>query len=825
MNMSARKQDGTGEIRKNETIIQQPMEEVMHNSMIPYAEYVIMERAIPRVEDGLKPVQRRILYTMYELGLLPDKPHRKSARIVGDTLGKYHPHGDTSVYDAMVRMAQDFNMRELLIDGHGNFGSIDGDSAAAMRYTEARLTPLAMEMLRDLEKETVHFSFNFDDTLKEPDMLPGRFPNLLVNGASGIAVGLATNIPPHNLIEVIDGIIAQIDHPDIELKKLMRTIKGPDFPTGGIIIGTDEITKAYATGRGKLILRARIDVENASGGKKLLVIKELPYQVNKANALEKILKLSEERKGVLSGIADIRDESDRNGMRAVIELKKDAEVEKILSYLYKYSDLQMTFGVNMVAIADGKPLLMGIKEMINYYIRHQKNVVIRRTTFDLEKAKARLHILEGLMLAVANIDKVITIIKSSKSPKEAKRKLINAFSFSDVQAQAVLDMRLQRLTGLEILALEKEYHDIQKQITKYEGILASEKKLMDVIKKELLEIKKKYGNPRKTTLIEGDADDEDIAKEDHVVVEDGYIALTHKGFVKRISYKTFNRSDHNVENIETGQGDYLEHLIKTSTDHKILMFTNQANCYQVACSEIPEGKWREKGVPVASIVKVKGLEKGEQVVAVISVKEFHEDIYLNFYTKHGMIKRSSLSLYDTRNTKIQACKLGKDDELLYVEQMEEGTSILFVTKKGMSINVANDQINSMGRVTAGVKAIMLMPDDYIIFARQITQEGEIVLISDDGYGKRILASDFNIQRRGGKGSRVFELKKDRSKVKTCMTAYYVKDPFEIIFSFIGGESLKISTEDLPIQDHSSPGKAIVMVGAGRMIEQVYRNFN
>ncbi len=820
--MSARKKGGTGEIQKNEIIIQQPMEEVMHNSMIPYAEYVIMERAIPRVEDGLKPVQRRILYTMHELGLVPDKPHRKSARIVGDTLGKYHPHGDTSVYDAMVRMAQDFNMRELLVDGHGNFGSIDGDSAAAMRYTEARLTPLAMEMLRDLEKETVRFSFNFDDTLKEPDMLPGRFPNLLVNGASGIAVGLATNIPPHNLKEVIDGIIAQIDHPDIELKKLMRYIKGPDFPTGGIIIGTDEIAKAYTTGKGKLILRARIDVEKTSGGKKLLVIKELPYQVNKANALEKVLKLSEQRKGVLAGIADIRDESDRNGMRAVIELKKDAEVEKILNYLYKYSDLQITFGVNMVAIADGKPVLMGIKEIIDYYIRHQKDVVARRTTFDLEKAKARLHILEALILAVANIDEVITIIKSSKSPKEAKGKLINAFSFSDVQAQAVLDMRLQRLTGLEILALEKEYHEIQKQIAKYEEILASEKKLMGVIKKELLEIKKKYGNPRKTTL-EEDANNEDIAKEDYVVVEDGYIALTHKGFIKRIPSKSFNRSNHNVENIETEEGDYLEHLIKTSTDHKVLMFTNRANCYQVACSEIPEGKWREKGVPVASIVK--GLEKGEWVVAVISVKDFHDDIYLNFYTKKGMIKRSSLSLYHTRNTRIQACKLKKGDEVLYVEQMEEGTSILLVTKKGMSINITNNQISSMGRVTAGVKAMMLMPDDYIIFARQITQEGEIVLISDDGYGKRILASDFNVQRRGGKGSRVYEVEKDGSMVKTCMIAYYVKEPFELIISFMGGESLKISTEDLPIQDHSSSGKAIEMVEAGGMIQQVYRNFN
>jgi len=447
--------------QNQDLIIHKPLEEVMHESIMPYAEYVIMERALPRVEDGLKPVQRRILYTMYELGLSPDKPHRKSARVVGDTLGKYHPHGDSSVYDAMVRMAQDFVMRSLLIDGHGNFGSIDGDLAAAMRYTEVRLTPLAMELLRDIEKETVKFSLNFDDTLKEPDVLPGRFPNLLVNGSSGIAVGVATNIPPHNLGEVIDGVIAQMEDPEIPLEKLMDIIKGPDFPTGGVVIGREEIKKAYMTGKGRIIVRARVDVEDGGGGKKLLVIKELPYQVNKAALLEKILKLSEEKKGVLTGIADIRDESDRNGMRAVIEVKKDGDAEKILNYLYKYSDLQVTFGANMVAIADGKPKQMGLKEILEYYIKHQKDVVTRRTRYDLDKAKAREHILEGLMIAVQNIDEVIAIIRYSKNPKVARDRLMEAFNLTEIQAQAVLDMRLQRLTNLEVLNLEKEYREIK----------------------------------------------------------------------------------------------------------------------------------------------------------------------------------------------------------------------------------------------------------------------------------------------------------------------------------------------------------------------------
>lgn len=522
-------------------ILQTTVEDVMHQSMIPYAEHVILERALPRVEDGLKPVQRRILYTMMELGTTPDKPHRKCARIVGDCLGKYHPHGDSSVYDALVRMAQDFSMRGPMVDGHGNFGSIDGDSAAAMRYTEARMTPLALEMLRDIEKDTVPFRLNFDDTLKEPDMLPARFPNLLVNGASGIAVGLATNIPPHNLGESIRAAIAVMENPDIPLDELMKIIPGPDFPTGGVLVKNEEIRRGYETGRSKLSLRARVHVEDGVNGRKLLVITEIPYMVNKAAMLEKILKLSEEKKGQLQNIYDIRDESDREGMRAVIELKKDADPDKVLKVLYKYSDLQVTFGVNMVAIAEGKPVQMGLKTMLGHFIRHQKNVITRRTEYDLKQAKARAHILQGLMIAVDNLDEVIALIRSSKNPKEAKARLMERFSLSDAQAQAILDMRLQRLTNLEIIALRKEYEDILKLIDRLEGILHSEKKLLAVIRKELQEIAEEFADERRTTIEKADESPLEV-EEEAAAPEEVIVAFTGAGQLKRMNPALYKKT-------------------------------------------------------------------------------------------------------------------------------------------------------------------------------------------------------------------------------------------------------------------------------------------
>ena len=552
-------------------IIQSSLEEVMHNSMIPYAEHVIMERAIPRVEDGLKPVQRRILYTMQELGLSPDKPHRKCARIVGDCLGKYHPHGDSSVYDALVRMAQPFSMRGPMVDGHGNFGSIDGDSAAAMRYTEARMTPLALLMLRDIEKDTVPFRLNFDDTLKEPDMLPARFPNLLVNGAGGIAVGLATNIPPHNLREAISATIALIENPASTLDELMQHMPCPDFPTGGVLIDNDEIRKAYETGKGKLTLRARVHVEDGLAGRKLLVITEVPYQINKAAMLEKILKLSEEKKAALGCIYDIRDESDRTGMRAVIELKKDADPQRVLAYLYKYSDLQITFGVNMVAIAEGKPLLMGVKSILHYFIEHQKNVVTRRTRYELTQAQARAHILQGLMIAVDNLDEVIALIRASKNPKEAKQGLMARFELDDVQAQAILDMRLQRLTNLELLALKKEYEDLLKLISRLEAILKSEKKLLGVIRTELQEIADEYGDDRLTSL-EKAAPASTVVVEDTPIAEEAVVAFTRGGQLKRMAPAQYRKAP--LEQSED-KSDQPRFLFMKDTDAAVLYQSGQ----------------------------------------------------------------------------------------------------------------------------------------------------------------------------------------------------------------------------------------------------------
>ena len=820
--MASNRKKDHGFIQTNdENIIQRPLEDVMHESIIPYAEYVIMERALPRVEDGLKPVQRRILFSMYELGLSPDKPYRKSARIVGDTLGKYHPHGDSSVYDAMVRMAQDFNMRALLVDGHGNFGSIDGDAAAAMRYTEARLTPLAMEMLRDLEKDTIKFSLNFDDTLKEPDMLPARFPNVLVNGASGIAVGVATNIPPHNLGEAIDAVIAQMEDPDISLDQLLEIMPGPDFPTGGIVIGQDEIRNAYETGRGKFFLRAKVDIENAPGGKKLLVISELPYQVNKVALLERILKLTEEKKGVLSGISDIRDESDRDGIRAVIELKKDVDPEIVLNYLYKYSDLQITFGANMVVIADGKPQQLGLKDILEHYIRHQKEVVTRRTRYDLEKARAREHILEGLMIAIQNIDEVIAIIRSSESPVKARTRLTKRFDFTEVQAQAILDMRLQRLTGLEISNLKKEYDDIKKLIKRLEDILASERALVRVIKKELLDIKKKYAEPRKTRIIE-DADEAEISSEDLMYVEDMVIALTHNGYIKRIPEKSYNRSNRDVENVDTQDMDYVEFVVESATDHRVLFITDKGNCYAIDCNAIPEGKWRDRGVLLHTLVN--GFEEDEKTVSVISVKEFSENRFIQLYTAMGLVKRTPLSEYDTRYTKIQACNLNDGDRLIGADLTDGEKDILLITRLGMSIRFRGSDVPVFGRAAKGVKSIRLKKDDSVIFGEEIDDEGEILVVTNRGYVKRTLTADYQPQGRGGVGFRTVRFAKNKSNGSCLVASFYVKEPYEIVLQQNDGTITKVETESVSIDERDGIGQPALLVLMDNEINAAYRNY-
>ena len=647
----SRKDDKTPVVEEN--IVSVPMEEVMHMSMIPYAEHVIMDRAIPRVEDGMKPVQRRILFTMNELGITPDTPYRKCARIVGDCLGKYHPHGDSSVYDALVRLAQDFSMRGTLVDGHGNFGSVDGDSAAAMRYTEARMTPLAMLMLKDIDKDTVPFRLNFDDTLKEPDMLPASFPNLLVNGAGGIAVGLATNIPPHNLRESINAVIAQIDNPDITVDELMQIIPAPDFPTGGILLNTPELRAAYETGRGKLLLRAKTHIEDGTAGRKLIVITEIPYQVNKSAMLEKILRLSEEKKAALGCIYDIRDESDRTGMRAVIELRKDADVDKVLAYLFKYSDMQVTFGVNMVAIADGKPRLLSLRRMIRYYIRHRKNVITARTQYELDKAKARAHILEGLMIAVDNLDEVIQLIRKSENPKAAKAGLMERFGLTEIQAQAILDMRLQRLTGLEILALRKEYAELLKTIAELEAILKDEKKLMNVIKKELRAVADQFGDDRRTTIEEVHNVVEALVKEEKVA-EEALVTFSREGYLRRSWPKAKKAAQP-----EDGQPDDPPvYSFETDTEHTLFFFTNIGNCYQLNVGALPEmNKPKDRGSLLSGVLA--GLENGEEPVYLMcaTAEELNSLPDLLFVTSRGQLKRSAASEYAVKRSKFGALNL------------------------------------------------------------------------------------------------------------------------------------------------------------------------
>ena len=743
-------------------IIQMSMEEVMHNSMIPYAEHIIMERAIPRVEDGMKPVQRRILYTMMELNLVPENPHRKCARIVGDCLGKYHPHGDSSVYDALVRMAQDFSMRDQLVDGHGNFGSIDGDSAAAMRYTEARMTPLAMQMLRDIDKDTVAFRLNFDDTLKEPDMLPARFPNLLVNGASGIAIGLATNIPPHNLRECVNAVIAEIDNPDITVDDLMKIMPAPDFPTGGVLLDTEELRNAYTTGRGKLTLRARTHLEDGTAGRKLIVITEVPYQVNKAAMLEKILKLSEEKKAALGGIYDIRDESDRTGMRAVIEVRKEADAEKLLAYLFKYSDMQVTFGVNMVAIAEGKPRLMSLRRVIRYYIRHQRNVVYARTQYELDRAKARAHILEGLMIAVDNLDEVIALIRRSKTPKEAKFALMERFALDEVQAQAILDMRLQRLTGLEIETLRKEYADLLKLIDKLEAILADEKKLMKVVKDELREVAQKYGDDRRTSIEHPSRVVEAIAVEEEHVAELATVTFTRAGYLRRMYPKFYQKlpavslENNNMDDLPLWRFD-------TDTDRTLYLFTNIGNCYTLNVGALPENnKPVQRGSMLNGVIA--GIEAGETPVHMLccTPEELKGMPDLLFVTKGGQLKRSAAAEYDVRRQKFGALNLRDGDSLLSVLPLDTARDILLISRYGMSVRFHTDNLPVMGRATSGVRGMTLEDGDEVIFAEQPQAGDQVLLVSERGFAKRILFMDFEPQARGGKGVKAFYFNKSGS---------------------------------------------------------------
>lgn len=805
--MSRRQQDDRPPIGVDQNIINSPMEEVMHNSMIPYAEHVIMERAVPRVEDGLKPVQRRILFTMSELAIGPDTPHRKCARIVGDCLGKYHPHGDSSVYDALVRMAQDFSMRGTLVDGHGNFGSVDGDGAAAMRYTEARMTPLAMEMLKDLDKDTVPFRLNFDDTLKEPDMLPASFPNLLVNGASGIAVGLATNIPPHNLKEIVDAVIAQIDDPDIPLDELMKIVPAPDFPTGGVLLNTPELRAAYETGRGKLTLRARTHVEDGPAGRKLIVITEIPYQVNKAAMLEKILKLSEEKKAALGCIYDIRDESDRTGMRAVIELRKEADADKVLAYLFKYSEMQITFGVNMVAIADGKPRQLSLRRAIRYYIRHRKNVVTARTKYDLDKARARAHILEGLMVAVDNLDEVIALIRGSENPKAAKAGLMERFALTDVQAQAILDMRLQRLTNLEILALRKEYAALLKLIGELEAILASEKKLMGVIKKELRAVAEQYGDERRTLLAEVGTVVE-AAQRDEIIAEEALVTYTRAGLLKRM-YPP--RARKQAAEAEPGDDPPL-YRFETLTDHTLYFFTDRGNCYPLSVSALPEMKPKDRGALLSGVLA--GLEENEAPVNILCLKPSGLDKQpdLLFVTRRGQIKRTAAAEYDVRRGKFAALNLREGDALLDVLPLDAALDVLMLSRSGMSIRFHGDAIPVQGRVAGGVKGMALELNDEVLWCAQPQAADQVILFTERGFAKRVLYMDFEPQARAGKGVKAFYFNKSGSNGTRLAGAALI--PGEGTVSLRVDQSISpctiLMSDEAPLQGKQDKGVPMVM---------------
>ncbi len=793
----------------------EPLEKVLHSSMLPYAEFVILDRALPRVEDGLKPVQRRILYTMSEMGLTPDKPHKKSARIVGDCMGKFHPHGDSSVYDAMVRMAQDFNMGKTLVNGHGNFGSVDGDPAAAMRYTEARMEPLALELLRDIDKETVSFSLNFDDSLKEPDVLPGRFPNLLVNGASGIAVGLATNIPTHNLEEVINGVVAYIDNPAISLEEMMEYIPSPDFPTGGVIIA-NELIQAYKTGRGKITLRAKITAEKTDNGKTNLVITELPYQVNKAQMLRKIVDLCDEKEDELAGVDHVADESDRTGMRAVVRLKKDADIDGILKCLYKYTDLEVTFGINMVVIADGKPQQLGLMEIIRHYVKYQQQVVKRRTLYDLKQAQDRCHILEGLIIAVQNIDEVIAIIKKSESTSDARNKLMARFEISERQAQAILDLRLARLTKLEIFKLEEELKELKKLIKKLTAISKSGDLQLQVVKEEITEIKNAYPSPRKSRLVftREEADGLLATASEKKPGEPCTLVYTADERLKVLTGKQIEALEKPLEGKFKPQLIALS-LVKTVTDKRIFAFTNYGNCHKLDISE-PDlvCKLSDEGASLKELSK--DAETGEKIVAMFEVGEHMPYGNLLFFTKKGMIKKTDWAEYEQRKDAFQAVKLNEEDELIAVEEdTNEEDTIIMVTKQGICLNAMKDDIPTQGRVATGVRGIMLREGDYVVLMTQINGEGEVIIATTDGKFKRVISSQIEPSKRYKKGSVIVGLK-DGAGV---LCASYVTMPYMLAVVETSKAVSELSSEDISILMQSSQAKKILRYKEGT-VEQV-----
>ncbi|KGP73231.1 DNA gyrase subunit A [Pontibacillus yanchengensis] len=768
----------------------------MKTSFMDYAMSVIVSRALPDVRDGLKPVHRRILYAMHDLGMHSDKAYKKSARIVGEVIGKYHPHGDSAVYDSMVRMAQDFNFRYMLVDGHGNFGSVDGDAAAAMRYTEARMSKISMEILRDINKDTIDYDDNYDGTEREPVVLPARFPNLLVNGASGIAVGMATNIPPHHLGEVIDAVLAVSKDGDITIDELISDyIHGPDFPTAGQILGRSGIRKAYETGKGSLTVRAKVDIEEQANGKSRLLVSELPFQVNKAKLIEKIAELVRDKK--IEGITDLRDESDREGLRVVIELRRDVNPNVVLNNLYKQTALQTSFGINMLALENGQPKVMNLKQCLEHYLDHQKVVIRRRTEYELRKAEARAHILEGLRIALDHIDEIITLIRESQTTDIAKEGLMTNYELSDKQAQAILDMRLQRLTGLEREKIEDEYQELVNLIAELKAILADNEKVLEIIREELTEIKERFNDTRRTEIVTGGTDfieDEDLIPEETIVV-----TVTHQGYVKRLpasTYRSQRRGGRGVQGMGTNEDDFVEHLLSTSTHNTLLFFTNKGKVYRAKGYEVPEFSRTAKGIPIINLLEV---EKGEWVNAVIAVEDFVDDWYLFFTTKHGISKRTTLSQFaNIRRGGLIALGLREDDELISVRLTDGSKHIMIGTKGGYVIRFPEEDVRTMGRTAAGVKGISLREGDEVVSMEMIEDGLQVLNVTTKGFGKRTPANEYRITGRGGKGIRSCNLTDKNGEVVT-------------VKSVTGDEDIMIITESgvlirMPVESISQTGR-------------------
>jgi DNA gyrase, A subunit len=779
------------------------LRKTMENSYIDYAMSVIASRALPDVRDGLKPVQRRILYAMIELNNGPDKPHRKCARIVGDTMGKYHPHGDSSIYGALVNMAQEWSTRYPLVDGHGNFGSVDGDGAAAMRYTEARLSKISMEMLSDINKNTVDFDPNFDETEKEPVVLPARFPNLLVNGTSGIAVGMATNIPPHNLREVIGGVVKIIDNiveedRETTIDEVIDIIKGPDFPTGATILGRSGIEEAYRTGRGKIRVRAVTNIEPMANGKNRIIVTELPYMVNKARLIEKIAELHKDKK--VDGITELRDESNREGMRICIELRKDVNPNVVLNQLFKHTQLQDTFGVNMLALVDKQPMVMNLLQMLTFYLKHQEEVVTRRTQYDLNKAEERAHILKGLLIALDNIDEVIKIIRGSQSTPIAKERLIERFGLDDVQAQAIVDMRLRALTGLEREKLEKEFEELMKKIGEYKAILADRKLLLRVIKEEITLISDKFGDERRTGI---GFDVFDISMEDLIPVENTVITLTHMGYIKRMTidnFKSQHRGGKGIKGMQTIEEDYIEDLFMATTHHYLMFFTNKGRVYRIKAYQIPESGRTSRGTAIVNLLQ---LLPEEKITAVISLREYKEDTYLFMATKNGLVKKTSITEYmNIRKTGLQAINLREDDDLIEVKVTDDEKNILLVTRQGMCIMFKETDVRPTGRTSMGVRGMNLSFDDEVIGMQLNTQGEELLLVSEFGMGKRTSIEEFGIQHRGGKGVKCYKI---TEKTGNVVGAKAVHEDQEVMLITNEGIIIRIEVSGISVLGRITSG--------------------